>query len=343
MLSNKQIQELKEHLDRAQNPLFFFDNDLDGLCSFLLLRRYNNRGKGVAIKSFPELNITYARKIQELNPDYIFVLDKPKISPAFLDEIKNLAIPFVWLDHHNVEHPEVQGYFNPVFSEKSSSEPTTYWAYKITGRKEDLWIALLGCIGDGFLPEFAEEFEKQYPELWGNVKTAFQGLYNSELGKIGKILSFGLKDTTTNVVRMLKLLCEIKSPIEILEENKKTHTIHQRFKQINNKYQGLVEKAKSMASGKLLYFQYGGDLSLSADIANELYYSFPEKIIVVAYISGAKANVSLRGTNVKELTVKAIQGIEGATGGGHQDATGCQMSVEFLPKFKNNIEKLLKN
>ena len=48
MLSEKQMQELKEHLDRAQNPLFFFDNDADGLCSFLLLARYIGRGKGVA-------------------------------------------------------------------------------------------------------------------------------------------------------------------------------------------------------------------------------------------------------------------------------------------------------
>ena len=30
MLTKKQVGEIKEHLDKAQNPLFFFDNDLDG-------------------------------------------------------------------------------------------------------------------------------------------------------------------------------------------------------------------------------------------------------------------------------------------------------------------------
>ena len=55
MLTENQIEEIKEHLDKAQNPLFFFDNDGDGLCSFLLLQRFIKKGKGVAIKSFPEL------------------------------------------------------------------------------------------------------------------------------------------------------------------------------------------------------------------------------------------------------------------------------------------------
>lgn len=32
MLTEKQISEIREHLEKAQNPLFFFDND-DGLCS----------------------------------------------------------------------------------------------------------------------------------------------------------------------------------------------------------------------------------------------------------------------------------------------------------------------
>ncbi|HUS50602.1 MAG TPA: hypothetical protein VMZ91_10585, partial [Candidatus Paceibacterota bacterium] len=64
------MEEIKEHLDKSQNPLFFFDNDVDGLCSFLLLQRYIGRGKGVPIKSFPEMTADYFRKINELNADY---------------------------------------------------------------------------------------------------------------------------------------------------------------------------------------------------------------------------------------------------------------------------------
>ena len=37
MLSDEKISKLKELLNNSQNPLFLFDNDTDGLCSFLLL------------------------------------------------------------------------------------------------------------------------------------------------------------------------------------------------------------------------------------------------------------------------------------------------------------------
>jgi single-stranded DNA-specific DHH superfamily exonuclease len=73
MLTKKQIKEIREHLEKAQNPVFFFDNDNDGLCSFLILRRFLGRGKGVAVKSFPDMNAEYFRRVNEFNSDYIFI------------------------------------------------------------------------------------------------------------------------------------------------------------------------------------------------------------------------------------------------------------------------------
>jgi len=67
MLTKNQIIQIKEHLEKAQNPLFFFDNDQDGLCSFLLLQRFIERGKGVPVRSFPGLTKEYFRKVNELN------------------------------------------------------------------------------------------------------------------------------------------------------------------------------------------------------------------------------------------------------------------------------------
>lgn len=343
MLTEKQIKEIREHLEKAQNPLFFFDNDADGLASFLLLRRFINRGKGIAIKSFPDLNASYARKLYELEPDYIFVLDKPAIAAGFFEEAKNLNLPIVWIDHHNIPMPENKEifYFNPYHNDKTN-EPVSYLCYKIIGKEDDLWLAIIGCIGDGFFPDFVSEFEKKYPELWGeNIKTAFQALYTTEIGKITKILSFALKDRTSKVVKMLKFLTTIKSPFEILDEEK-AQSILYRFKQVNSKYSGLIEKARKFSKGRVLFFQYGGELSLSADIANELFFMFPDKVIVVAYIKGAKVNVSLRWKNdVRKVTLEAIKNFEGATGGGHEHATGVQVSVEDLPKLREKIEKLI--
>lgn len=343
MLTSQQIKEIREHLEKAQSPLFFFDNDADGLASFLLLRRYINRGKGIAIKSFPDLNASYARKLYELKPDYVFVLDKPIVATGFLEEVNKLNLPLVWIDHHDVHSPDNKEifYYNPYRKEKIN-EPVSYLCYKVTGKKDDLWIAMIGCIGDGFFPDFISKFEERYLELWGeNIETAFQALYTTEIGRIARILSFALKDRTTKVINMLRFLSTVKGPNDILDEEK-ARGILQRFKQVNSRYSLLVEKAKKFAKGKVLFFQYGGELSLSADIANELFFSFPEKLVVVAYIKGDKANISLRWKkDVREITLKAIEGLEGATGGGHEHATGAQVAVEDLPKFKENLIRLI--
>lgn len=345
MLNEVHIKELREHLERAQNPLFFFDNDNDGLCSFLLLRRFIDRGKGVSIKSFPDLNISYYRKVKELHPDYVFILDKPLVSQEFIKKVKEDNIPIVWIDHHQTEgcnDPDVY-YYNPYFIDKTH-EPISYLTFQLSTRKEDVWLALIGCISDCYLPEFYKDFEKEFPELGKkNPKSAFDLLYNSEIGKIAQILDFSLKDITSHVVAMIKFMGRVSGPIDVLQENSHTKQILTRYTEINTKYQLLMKKARTQTRNKLVYFQYGGSLSMSSNLANQLSYEFSKKVIVVVYIKGDVANISLRGEgDVRSLTLEAINGIEGASGGGHQQATGAKMSVSDLPKFKEKLGELVK-
>jgi len=129
MLTEKQVLEIKEHLQNAQNPVFFFDNDQDALCSFLLLQRYIGRGKGVPIKTFPALEVDYFRKINELNADYIFILDKPAVSREFFEEVKQINIPVVWIDHHEInkeEIPNFVNYYNPLYNDSKLIERTIF-------------------------------------------------------------------------------------------------------------------------------------------------------------------------------------------------------------------------
>jgi len=343
MLNEKQIAEIREHLNKAHNPVFFFDNDVDGLCSFLILQRYCEKGRGVAIKSFPELSSEYFRKVHELNADYIFVLDKPMISKEFFEEAEKFNIPIVWIDHHDldVKIPNFVNYYNPSLN-KTKSGPTTYLCYQASEKKDDLWIAVVGSISDRFMPNFYSEFREKYPELSIDSEDAFEVRYKSQIGKIVKILSFALKDRTTNVVNMMRFLMKVRTPYEVLEESKANYTMHQRFNQIDSKYQLLIEKAERVKSSeKLLLFQYSGDLSISSDLANELCYRFPEKIIIVAFVSGIKANISARGKNVRKIVLKAIEGFQDSTGGGHEEAVGAKIRAEDLEEFGRRIEKLI--
>ncbi len=345
MLTNKEIEDIKEHLEKAQNPIFFFDNDPDGLCSFLLLQRYIGRGKGVAIKSFPDLDKSYFRKVQELKADYIFILDKPTISKDFFEEADKINIPVVCIDHHEVDFdiPKTINYYNPC-KEGNGCEPVTALCYQITKRKEDMWISIIGCISDIFIPDYYKDFMEKYPELSIKTNDAFEILYKSKIGTISRIFSSGLKDTTTNVVKMLKYLIKANSPYDVLEENNKNQHLHKRFGQIYEKYKRIFEKAFNVAkkSKKIIFFKYSGDLSISGELSNELLFNFPDKVIIVAYANGSKVNLSLRGKNVREKFLEILKEIDNSNGGGHKDAVGGVIQLTDLDKFKSLIESYFK-
>ncbi len=346
MLTKKQVVEIKEHLDKAQNPLFFFDNDNDGLCSFLLLQRYIGRGKGFPVKTAPELTKDYFRKVRELDPDYIFILDQPEVSKEFFDEVEKINLPIVWIDHHEIDKkkiPDFVNYYNPLFNKKKSNEPVTALCYQISNKKEDMWLGVVGSISDKFVPEFYPEFRKNFPELSIDSKDAFEIYYNSKIGEIATMLGFGLMDRTTNVINMLKFLMKAKSAYDVLEENTKTHSMHIKYSELYKKYNELIKKAKEEIkdSGKLFFFKYGGDTGMSADVANKLMYLFPDRIIAVVRIKEGRASFSIRGKNIRDKVVKIIEGIEGATGGGHEDAVGVQIRVGDIDKFEKELRKLV--
>jgi single-stranded DNA-specific DHH superfamily exonuclease len=343
MLKKSQIEEIREHLSKAQNPIFFFDNDQDGLCSFLLLQKYLGRGKGFPIKTSPALTKDYFRKVEEFNSDYIFILDKPEVSEDFIAEVEKVNIPIVWIDHHSIAKekiPSYVNYYNPLFEEGNNNEPVTYLCYNITKKKEDLWLAVVGCISDNLVPDFYKEFLKDFPDLCKDDKDAFNIFYGSDIGKIARILGFGLKDKISNVITMVKFLISCKSPRDFLEENNKNKTIYKRFQEVDKKYQKILDKAKKSASSssRLLFFKYAGETSMSSDIANGLKYLFPNKIIFVIYTKGARVNISGRGKNVRELVLKAIEGLESATGGGHENAVGAQIKKEDVEEFEKRIK-----
>jgi len=345
MLTKKQVSEIREHLQRAQNPIFFFDNDADGVCSFLLLQRYLGRGKGVPIKSFPDVAEEYFKKVVEFKADYIFFLDKPVISKEFFDLAEKAGVNVVWIDHHMIDKEDVPDfvyYYNPLFNESKSDEPVTALCYQIANKTEDLWILVAGCISDRFVPPEYSDFEKKYPDLALSSSDSFDIYYKSQIGKIAKIINFGLKDRTTNVMNMIRFFLAASSPYEVLEESSGNQTMYYRYKQVDSKYKRLLKKSISfVGEGRMIFFPYGGDLSISSDISNELSYLFKDKIVVVLYNKGSKVNISMRGKGVRDIFARAIKDIEGARGGGHENAIGGQINSKDVERFRERLEELI--
>ncbi|MBW3011745.1 hypothetical protein KY311_01025 [Candidatus Woesearchaeota archaeon] len=160
MIPQEQLDKIKEELDFCNRPVFFFHDDQDGLCSFLLLYRYAQKGKGVVIKTTPKLTKDiFARKVEDYGADKVFILDIAMVEDDFFDAVK---VPIIWIDHHEpVKVPSKVQYYNPRLENIDEYTPVTYWCYQIVHR--DLWLAVVGCIGDAYYPDFMLEFREKYP------------------------------------------------------------------------------------------------------------------------------------------------------------------------------------
>ena len=340
MLTEKQYQQIKEELDNCQNPLFFFDDDPDGLCAFILLYRYKKEGHGFVVKTHPKLDARFAPKVEQYDADKVFVLDVALLDQDFIDQWK---APIIWIDHHGPNERNNVKYFNPRLIKKDANIPTTYMCYRVT--QQDLWIAMLGCIADYYMPDFIDEFKKKYPDLLNDKKTIGDLYFNSKIGILIKIFSFSLKGKTSEVMKSIKVLTRIESPYEILnQETAKGKFIFKRYEKTNKLYESLLDSALGQSNKeKLLVFTYADDkMSFTGDLANELLYKFPDKIILVGRKKDDDVRMSLRSKNtlIPPILEKSLAGLEGY-GGGHEYACGANIKErdfkDFVERLRNNI------
>jgi len=342
-LSKIQIKQLREHLDNCKKPLFFFDDDQDGLCSFLQLYRYKKEGKGIIVKTTPKLGSIFVNKVEEYQPDKIFILDVAVVEQGFLDEMK---VPVVWIDHHGPFERDNVKYFNPRISNWEDNHPTSYMCHQIV--ESDIWIATVGCVADWFIPLFINEFKKEFPDLVENkYKVPGDVIYNSKLGHLIRIFSFILKGKTNDVMKCIKILTRIESPYEILnQETAQGKFIYKRYEQVNKLYEPLLKdvmKTAEKTEDKLVIFTYKDDKSsFTSDLSNEAIYRFPDKVILIGREKNDEMKCSLRSSKIilPPLIEKALIGLNGY-GGGHEHACGLNVKTndfdEFVKKFREMI------
>ena len=342
-LSKKEYSELKEELDNCKNPLFFFDDDQDGLCSFLLLYRYKREGHGIVVKTSPKIEILVLNKINEYNPDKVFILDVAPSDTDFLDQIK---VPVVWIDHHGQSKIENAKYYNPRISKSKDNQPTSFMCYHTV--KQDLWLAALGSVADWYLPKFLKEFNEEYKDL---IDKPYKGpgdiIYNSKLGKLIRIFSFILKGKHTDVMQSVKILTRIKSPYEILnEETPEGKYIYKRYTEINKLYEPILREALDAAEktkDKVIVYTYRDDkTSFTSDISNEAIYRFPDKIILIAREKNGEMKSSVRASKINLIPVleKCLAGLNGY-GGGHEHACGLNVKKEDFDEFLKRLREMV--
>jgi len=335
MISKKNLSLLKREIEGSINPLFLFDNDPDGFCSTVILLKSFDKGNSLPIKSFPNIDDSLIEKIDKFSPDKIFILDKPFNDGKFLDLMKEKGIEVFVVDHHNVEIDKKIKSKMRFFSSFPSSEPTSYICQKICNNKNTEWISLIGCIHDMFMPDFVEEFQIDYPEMIDSSIEISKIKYSSELGKITLILSLALKASNQTIQNIVQLFLKVSGPKEILVEDENNWYLHKRYSQLKTIIKKNIEKAN--VYDKFVFLEYSGGYSLSSDIANFLFFKYPEKFIVVCYKKYDSMNISFRGKSAREFTERIVEKIEGSTGGGHEIACGLRITRDSFKEFKKMV------
>ncbi len=342
-LTPQQYTEIRKALDECRNPLFFHHDDPDGVCSFLLLYQYKKEGTGVIVKSQPCVNVQFLRKVEEVQPDMIFVSDLALVAQEFIDAVK---VPIIWIDHH--EPQKMQGshvrYYNPRASNHEDGFPAAYLCYHVNGNPDYMWLGMTGTVGDWQLTDLAQEFSQQHPDLLPpQIDRPEVALFDSPIGKLAKIISFILKGKTTDVKKYISFLKKIQNPYEILEqqtpEGKK---IYKRYEIINKVYDELYQRAiSSVGEGKLILFTYDeNEYSMTGELANELLYRNPDKVILIARQKGGDMRCSLRSSKLvlPPIVSECIEGF-GGHGGGHEHACGCSVPEQHFKEFVERLKK----
>jgi single-stranded DNA-specific DHH superfamily exonuclease len=338
--------QARDELDTSTNPVFLFDDDCDGLCSFLLLWRYLREGKGFVVKGRPLVDLKYARKIEENGPDKVFVLDVPEIGQDFLDAAHEMGAPVVWIDHHPPVERNYVKHFNPRY--KGESRPTSQLCYEIVENEKDKWIAATGTVSDWMYTDFVRKFSERNPGLISpEAKTAEAALFDTRLGMLARILSFNMKGKLSDVMKSIKALTRIAGPEEILsQQSEGGKFIYRRFELVDRKYGKLLAEAKRKRSrDEMLVYIYSDDeWSLTKDLSNEMVYRNPDKVVIIGRQRNGEAKMSIRSVHhvLPPIIQKALAGVEGY-GGGHEHACGANVKSQdlerFLRQFREEIEK----
>ena len=336
---SKQFEEIRKELDSCERPLFFLHDDPDGLSSFILLYRYCKKGNGILVKSNPRVDSNFLAKVYEYSPDKIFILDVAIVDQEFID---GAGVPVIWIDHHAPLKRDNVLYLNPRIAKPDDYKPTSYLCYNIAMQKEDMWIAMVGCIGDWHFPEFAGEFSRKYPDLNG-AKNADEAFFSSKIGVLVNVFSFILKGKSQEALKCMKIATRISSPYEILrQETPQARYLYRRYESVNEKYQKLMKEARSAAGkGSMVLFIYRDDeISFTKDIANVMLYENQDKLVIIGREKDGEIKLSMRSrkTILPPLLEKALEGLEGY-GGGHEYACGANVSKKDFPVFLERIRK----
>ena len=343
MLTKQEIQLLHKTITTSARPLVFFDDDADGLASYLLIQDTNAEAHGIRAARGPQLTHHFIGFVRRTHPDTVLIIDKPLVDEEFFRQV---TTPTLWLDHHDPQayqqhkqHAHIQ-YLNPASNDSEDHRPTSYWIQQAL--QGPIWIAAAGVTAD-WDSSLLDAFRKEYPKLAPKTNDIQEALYDSKLGDIIRILNFCMKGSTQEIDECIQALTHIKTPQELLNATS-THAKHvqKHVKPILKEYHKQLEQASQGESKQGVYTYVFEDIqtSLVTNVANELNTKIEEDILIIGRDDGTRINFSMRSTHtpLNKMLEEALAHVEGY-GGGHENACGGSIRKDHWQEFLRHIQE----
>jgi len=322
----------RELLESCERPVFVFDDDCDGLASFLILYNHIKKGIPMVIKSSPNLTEKYVTIINSFNPDLLVILDIALVQEEALNMIN---CDVIWIDHHEPQESYNTLYINPQI--EGLEYPTSLASYNIVN--DNLWLCVAGCISDYYYPsELVELLRKESSSLLDDKNSIDSIHYETNLGRIIDILSFSMKGTVKDALSLIRILMKLESVNDLLIEDSKYKKLIKHYNNVKLKYDELKKDALdsfNRQEGMLKVFLYDSDgWSLTHELSSELASYYPDNIIIVGRPYAGRMLLSLRSRNheIKNNLERIMVSFDG-TGGGHPHACGANVLKEDAERF----------
>jgi single-stranded DNA-specific DHH superfamily exonuclease len=333
------LQEFRSRVIAAARPLILYDDDGDGLCSYLLCNHARHGDDvGIRVHTGATVSADYLAKVELHQPDLVVILDKPYLDPAFAEGCK---VPILWLDHHapqQVPWSHVT-YYNPRLHDDADNRCTTHWVWHALGEPKDLWLAAVGSISDWQMTDIAEGFRAEHGELLAGAATAPEALFDAPFGELARIVQFNLKGDARDVREAIELLRGVTGPQELLLRTTKAgRKLGKRYDLVRTEYERLLALCTAAATDDPILFHVFGELEISlvGELANELIHRYPDKVVVLARSSKGDHKLSIRSASVpvahavaEAMRVSQVRG----NAGGHTHACGGKIPDEDFPRF----------
>lgn len=350
------FSKIKSWIKNAKKICLIHHIDTDGICSGFLIAKAIELMNGDIPYLFSYTSGSIQKKVYDKlvreKFDLVIVTDIAVDSDPKYVKLLSDAAKVILFDHHELTN-DLNSKRILHFSTKMETGkyyPCSFYVYNIFSEFMDLskydWVAAIGLIGDygaSKYPKFMDSVLKKY-----NMSSKDPNYYDTSLGEIDKILgSARVYNGKKGALKAIKILLQC----ETLEDFNIKNRVLKNWKEKVQKSldQGIKEfedKAERF-DDTFLYVIEKPRYNVGGPMSTILGHKYKDKTItLIIKIDKTRAKIHVRRNdgkfNTYKLLKKGLKGFENSKFGGHIPASGGEVLIKDISKFRERIRDIVK-